>query len=413
MTSTISYDAEMSNEKVLFILNRETSGALYSHEFIPGGLDPQLLSGFVSAMTTFIGTLAGGEQTQWKTEYGEDIVLLVEGGEWAIGVMAISRETNEVRSKLRRIVREFEESFRNFRDADRLDIMALSEFDRFVMSVIVLDRLSEKSVIIRNANWESVMLPIESSEVLMHVMKFLMRIKSGHTIEMIMKKQRMNLTEVKDVVALAFWHNAIRVVYVPTRDDILCLSEGSLSTLLSRGNPMGISTQTMKVVGALDGRSPLSHYLDTFQLNDEGALSLELGDLVNRGYVQRISTERQLTLANECVLNELLQLGKSILGSARMNEFFESSLEAGVKLHPWTVAVRVPEPLSIQCEISDSMSTLDLDDMYNAIEFLIGNLTERMSKKSDVAHIGSALALAKKRCSEKWGRFLVEAFLDS
>lgn len=413
MTSPITYDAELSNEKVLFILNRETSAALYSHEFIPGGLDPQLLSGFVSAMTSFIGTLAGGEQTQWKTEYGEDIVLLVEGGEWAIGVMAISRETNEVRSKLRRIVREFEESFRNFRNLDRIDVVALSDFDQFVMRVIVLDRLSEKSVVIRNANWESVMLPIESSEVLMHVMKFLMRIKSGHTIEMIAKKQRMNLTEVKDVVALAFWHNAIRVVYVPTKDDMLSLSDGALSTLLSRGNPMGLSTETMKVIGVLDGRSPLSHYLNMFRLKDEGTLPLELGDLVNRGYVQRISTERRLILANECVLNELLQLGKSILGSARMNEFFASSLEAGIKLHPWTVAVRVPDPLSIQCEISDSMSTLDLDDMYKAIEFLIGNLTTRMSKKSDVDHIGSALALARKRCSEKWGQFLVEAFLDS
>ncbi|MFX1263030.1 MAG: hypothetical protein ACFFAZ_13155, partial [Promethearchaeota archaeon] len=101
MTSPMTYDEELSNEKVLFILHRESGAALYSHEFIPGGLDPQLLSGFVSAMTSFIGTLAGGEQTQWKTEYGEDIVLLVEGGEWALGVMAISRETNEVRSKLR------------------------------------------------------------------------------------------------------------------------------------------------------------------------------------------------------------------------------------------------------------------------------------------------------------------------
>ena len=60
-------------------------------------------------MTSFIGTLAGGEQTQWKTEYGEDIVLLVEGGEWALGVMAISRETNEVRSKLRQELKRFKE----------------------------------------------------------------------------------------------------------------------------------------------------------------------------------------------------------------------------------------------------------------------------------------------------------------
>ncbi|MHA2021462.1 MAG: hypothetical protein ACW96N_07090 [Candidatus Thorarchaeota archaeon] len=413
MTSPITYDEELSNEKVLFILHRETSAALYSHEFIPGGLDPQLLSGFVSAMTSFIGTLAGGEQTQWKTEYGEDTVLLVEGGEWAIGVMAISRETNEVRSKLRRIVREFEENYRNFRNFDRIDALALSDFDRFVMDAIVLDRLSEKSVVIRNADWESVMLPIESSEVLMHVMKFLMRIKSGHTIDMIAKKQRMTLTEVKDVVALAFWHNAIRIVYVPTGNDILSLSEGSLSPLLSRDNPLGISTPTMKVIGAFDGRSPLSAFLEMFQLTGEGSIPLELGDLVNRGYVQRISTERRLLLANECVLNELLQLGKSILGSARMNEFFASTLETGVKMNPWTVRVRIISPLNIQCEINDSMSTLDLDDMHNAIEFLIGNVTERMSKKSDVAHIGSALALAKKRCSEKWGQFLVEAFFDS
>ena len=67
--------AQSSNEKILFLMNRFTGVAPYSHEFVIGDLDPQMLSGFVGAMGSFLGEFVGAERSQWKTVYGSDTEL--------------------------------------------------------------------------------------------------------------------------------------------------------------------------------------------------------------------------------------------------------------------------------------------------------------------------------------------------
>ncbi|MHA2045042.1 MAG: hypothetical protein ACW99G_09625, partial [Candidatus Thorarchaeota archaeon] len=61
-----------SNERVLTVLNRLTGVSPYSHEFVPDSEDPQMLSGFISAMGNFMGEVTGTEEVQWKTVYGAD-----------------------------------------------------------------------------------------------------------------------------------------------------------------------------------------------------------------------------------------------------------------------------------------------------------------------------------------------------
>ena len=48
-----------SNEKLLLILNKESGLAPYSHEFIEGAQDPQVMSGFISAISSFMGEATG------------------------------------------------------------------------------------------------------------------------------------------------------------------------------------------------------------------------------------------------------------------------------------------------------------------------------------------------------------------
>ena len=73
-----------TNEQLLLILNRETGLAPYSHEFVKSFHDAQILSGFISAISSFIYEVVGFESTQWKTVFGTDSIILVEVGEWSI-----------------------------------------------------------------------------------------------------------------------------------------------------------------------------------------------------------------------------------------------------------------------------------------------------------------------------------------
>ena len=51
----ISCDSNEPNEKLVMIINKNSGLAPYSHEFSKGNLDPQVISGFISAMTSFMG----------------------------------------------------------------------------------------------------------------------------------------------------------------------------------------------------------------------------------------------------------------------------------------------------------------------------------------------------------------------
>jgi len=133
----ISCDSNEPNEKLVMIINKNSGLAPYSHEFSKSNLDPQVISGFISAMTSFMGTVTGEKQSYWKTVYGSDSVILVENGEWTVGVLVTSRETSEGRSKLRRVVYEFEDYFAVLKDADGIEGSAFREFDQYVRRTFV------------------------------------------------------------------------------------------------------------------------------------------------------------------------------------------------------------------------------------------------------------------------------------
>lgn len=151
------------NDKVLFILNRLTGMAVYSHEFITGGVDPQLLSGFFGTMAGFLQEFVGSEESQWKTVYGSDTTFMVEGMSWAAGVLAVSRETSELRGKLHMIATEFEATYSSFRNAQGIEGGLLDDYDEFVMRVFHADRVTQESRLSLKADVDDLSIMQESS----------------------------------------------------------------------------------------------------------------------------------------------------------------------------------------------------------------------------------------------------------
>ena len=77
--NTFHSDVINSNEKLLLILNKENGLAPYSHEFISGIQDPQVLSGFISALSSFLCEVTGSNSSQWKTVEPISHIKLPEG----------------------------------------------------------------------------------------------------------------------------------------------------------------------------------------------------------------------------------------------------------------------------------------------------------------------------------------------
>ena len=107
------------------------------------------------------------------------------------------------------------------------------------------------------------------------------------------------------------------MTYVPLDYDILSLSERASAVLFSKTNPLQISPNSLRVLARFDGRTPLSKIVNDTAIEKQEILA-SLGTLVNKGLVQRISTERRLVLFNECVLSSLVSKGAFIVGTKAM-----------------------------------------------------------------------------------------------
>lgn len=392
----------LSNEKVLFLLNKDTGMAPYSHEFIMGDIDTQVLSGFVSAMLSFMGEVTGDECSRWKTHYGSDNVFIVEGGKWVVGVLAVSRETTEVRSKLRRVVKEFEEEFQFLQRAEGIDGRIFDEFDHYVRRVFLGDRLSERSILLKrsDAKVDSEMYRLPS--IAFKVANMLQHIGEGTTLGEVAALMDIDIHTAKDLASRALWRHSIYILYVPSNDDILVLSERSSSELLHKENPFGISQRTIQVVASLDGRTPLRSHLSDMAPEDIEQALVELADFINKGYIQRISLERKLVLIEECVLNKLVETCADIIGRESTLAYLENGQDQGVEIHPWIARIKISSGLKIECWLDITMTPADFDEMYEALRFLIKNLLEQIASLIETEQAEAMLTFARKQCRQKW-----------
>jgi hypothetical protein len=143
------------------------------------------------------------------------------------------RETSEMRSKLRSVVKEFEDGYACLRNADGIEGAVFKQYDRFVRRVFVEDRLSERSVILKSPDWRDIRAEYESPSINFRITKFIHRLRNGQSIAEAAQSQNLSVAEVKNIVSEAVWRNVIHLKYTPADDDILALSERSSSALLS------------------------------------------------------------------------------------------------------------------------------------------------------------------------------------
>lgn len=406
-STTIDY-SEISNEKVLFVLNKFTGLAPYSHEFVSGEQDPQIFAGFISAMTSFMGELAGSEQARWKTEFGSGSTLLVEVGEWTTGVLAVSRETNEGRSKLRRVVMEFEDSFKYLKHDDAIESRLFKDFDQFVRRTFLGDKLTERSIVLKKSNIYDASGQYESPSIAFKITKLLQLTTSGQSLSEIAEAQGLAMEEIEPLVSRALWKNAIYLSYVPSDNDLLSTSEKSSGILLSRENPLRNSLQVLKIITALDGRTPLKSIFEKLNLWVTSSVLLELGNLINKGYLQRASIESRLLLVNECVLSALVRACVKVRGSSDAMNYFLAGQDRGIEIHPWVGRIKVQDNMTVRCQLDETMTPEDLDSMYEAVEFLILEVAGQLSNDAGPLSAKYLLSGIRKRCRAIWSTYLMD-----
>ncbi len=387
---------------MLFLYNKLTGMAPYTHEFVPGHLDSQMLSGFISAMSSFMEEMTGGEQLQWKTVYGRDTSLLVEVSDWMVGVLAVVRETQEYRSKLRRIVREYEETFESLKDADCIEGGVFSEFNKYVEKMFVEDRLTGGTIILKGSDclevYDAKMEKKEDSGL----QSFLGEVSDGQTIRELADETGSSLPILREKLSEAFWQNLLYLHYMPTEEDILVMSSGSSSVLFSPENPLGLSQLALRVVGALDGRKRLAQFLTEVSDTKKEGILIELGNLCNLGVLSNISVEQKFVLLNECVVTRLYRKLSAELGEKDTHDLFEEAKENVIKQNSWAARLTLEYKERVAVDFETTVTPRDLDRIAEALELYSVEIMELHAKTAGTTQAKKILKECNDACNSEW-----------
>jgi len=84
---------------------------MYHKDFEGSAFDPQLLSSFLVAMTSFFDEATRSVKSQARAFEGTDYTILVEFGEWTLGAISTKGDSANIREKLKKTITRFEEQF--------------------------------------------------------------------------------------------------------------------------------------------------------------------------------------------------------------------------------------------------------------------------------------------------------------
>ncbi|MHA1422695.1 MAG: hypothetical protein ACTSSD_11435 [Candidatus Thorarchaeota archaeon] len=400
-----------SNEQLLMILNKNSGLAPYTHSFSKEGQDPQILSGFVTAMTDFMGELIGENKSNWKTVYGSDSILLVEVGKWAIGVLIASRETDDNRSKLRSIVREFEDCFEFLKNTDGIDGNIFKDYDDFVRRVFVCERITDRTLVTKMYDWRTNLEKFNLPSTAFKVSKLLLGFEITESVGNIANLHTIPIKEVIEIISKAYWNGCVRLHYIPADDDILGFSEKATSLIFHKENPLKLSNQTLSVVSLLDNRTPLSNFTKDMTIQDQELLLAEVGTLINRGFIQRISVEKRLVLLNESALSNLVSKSVTKIGKSKIIDIFHRIRKQGMIYHPRISRIMLMDNMLVRCILEEHMTPIDLDDMCDTLEYFIKEMVEHLSRMYGKRTADTLIREAREESKRIWALYLKDVVI--
>ncbi|MFW9979835.1 MAG: hypothetical protein ACFFEJ_17265 [Candidatus Thorarchaeota archaeon] len=403
--------ANQSNEKMLFLYNKLTGMAPYTHEFVPGHLDSQMLSGFVSAMSSFMEEMTGAEQHQWKTVYGSDTILLVEASDWMVSVLAVVQETREYRSKLRRIVKEYEQAFAHLKNADGIEGGIFNEFDKYVQRVFVGDKLNERTLILKGDDCMELLTSMEGKPCSSEFNSFLTKVSDGQTIQEYIIESDSDSTLVKELISEAVWRNLLYLHFIPMDNDIMELSTGSSSIIFSSENPLQIPHQSLEVITALDGRKPLLQFIGGLSTSKNERLIIDLGNLCNLGYLSRVPIEQKFLLLNECILTRFYLKMKDALDEETVTSLFTDVRSKVIKAHSWAGRINLEGDGRIKTYFESTATPHDLEMISDALDAHLLESVTACSEKLGLTEVKRILHECTNACNNDWRDFFDDVLL--
>ncbi|KXH74638.1 MAG: hypothetical protein AM326_09770 [Candidatus Thorarchaeota archaeon SMTZ-45] len=330
----------------IYIIKRDTGVCLYHKDFTESAFDPQLLSSFLVAMTSFFDEATRSVTSQARAFEGTHYKIIVEFGEWTLGAVSTKEDTADTRTKLRRLIERFEEQFNVLRWVD-IDLAVHTRFEQSVIDEFVRSIIHSDTIITVRPEWKHYTKKAE-------VISFLRLIPSICSVKEAAEFLEIPLEVGLNLAAEALWEKAITVDNPVKPDDIY------QAMSITGTNPLTgpISPETVRTLTEFDGETPISIAAERLKTADLKRFLDDVALLEKRKMIELVSPAHSVAIRYTSALQSLLKNCANIIGLSVMRSVFLASKQQLVANYPWLAFVSLEEGVDIELRSSLTAATI-------------------------------------------------------
>lgn len=388
------------NIKSMYIIKRETGVCMYHKDFVEAIFDPDLISSFISAMTSFFDEANQSIASRARAFEGTDYKILVEFGEWTLGALVASEDDESLRHKMKRLIEIFEEQFNLLRWVE-MDLAVYSRYEKHVITQLLRDQVTPDSIIKQKLNWD---MYVRDPEVI----SFLQLLPEAISLREAAKFLEMPLEVAMNVVANAIWEKAVVLTNPVRPDDIY------QTTSLERtgGYIDGVSAETTAALSQLDGETPLLIAAERVRTTNLRRFLEEIAMLAERDAVERVSEAQSTLVQHSNVLQEILRNCAKLLGNRMAKQIFFESRRSLSDNYTWLAFIDIKEDVDI--EIRSSLHSAAIkgkilpEVIVDGLRALMQFITKRVSLLIGTYPINTVLSKTKHELERIYPKILEE-----
>jgi hypothetical protein len=334
------------NINSIYIIKRDTGVCLYHKDFTESAFDPQLLSSFLVAMTSFFDEATRSVTSQARAFEGTHYKIIVEFGEWTLGAVSTKEDTAFIRTKLVRLIERFEEQFNVLRWVD-IDLAVHTRFEQSVIDEFVRSLIHADTVITVRPEWKHY---TKKSEVI----SFLRLIPVICTVKEAADFLEIPLELGLNLAAEALWEKAITIDNPVKPDDIYQARSITGPDYLT--GPL--TPETVRTLTEFDGETPLSIAAERLKTSDLKRFLDEVALLEKRKVIELVTPAHSVAIRYTSALQSLLKNCANIVGLNVMRAVFLASKQQLVDNYPWLAFVSLEEGVDIELRSSLTAATI-------------------------------------------------------
>ena len=371
----------------IYIIKRDTGMCKYHKDFTGTAFDPNLLSSFLVAMTSFFDEATRSVKSQARAFEGADYTILVEFGEWTLGAISTKGDSMNIREKLKKTIVKFEDQFSVLKWVD-LDLAVHTRFEQRVIDEFIREQIKPETLITVKSEWEHYTKRPD-------VISFLRLIPAICAVKDAAEFLEVPVEIALNLAAEALWEGAIQVANPVKPDDIY-----QTTALTHREDALqGLSLEAARALTELDGETPLSIAAERLKTVDLKRFLEEVAFLEQRKMVELVTPSQAVVVRYTTALQTLLSKFGNIVGFNVTRDVFYDARDELVDNYPWLAFVILEEGVDVEMRSSLLSATLKgtiapevLDDGLRALTQFI---TRRQKDLMGEGPVNRILAVTK------------------